>query len=310
MALLMFNSIRGKYEDWVPFFNESHPDLEIREWPEIGDPADIEYLVIGRPLMQDLPPLPNLKLMLTMLAGVEGIYNNPACPEGIPLVKGEPSTGDPSMTEYAVTHVLRHHRNLPAYLEQQRAHNWQPLPQKRPQDQRIGMMGYGTMSKPIVDVLLSLNFDVAAWARTPKPEAPIEVFAGPGNFDAFLARTDIMICLLPFTPETKGIINAEVIAKLPEGAAIINLGRGGHIVTADLVAALDNGHLSAATLDVTEPEPLPENSPLWDHPQLTIMPHCARRPPVSQIAPQFVENIRRFEAGKPLLQLTDKSLGY
>jgi len=166
------------------------------------------------------------------------------------------------------------------------------------------------MSKPIVDVLLSLNFDVAAWARTPKPEAPIEVFAGPGNFDAFLARTDIMICLLPFTPETKGIINAEVIAKLPEGAAIINLGRGGHIVTADLVAALDNGHLSAATLDVTEPEPLPENSPLWDHPQLTIMPHCARRPPVSQIAPQFVENIRRFEAGKPLLQLTDKSLGY
>jgi glyoxylate/hydroxypyruvate reductase A len=310
MALLMFNSLRGKIEDWTVYFNKAYPDLEIREWPEIGDPADIEYLVIGRPMLQDLPVLPNLKLMLTMLAGVEGIYNNPACPEGIPLVKGVPQGGDPSLTEYGVLHVLRHHRNLPAYQAQQRQRLWQPIEQIGPSDRRVGMLGYGTMSKPIVDILLSMNFDVAAWTRTPKPDARCEIFAGADSFDDFLARSEIAVCLLPFTPETKGILNAEVFAKMPEGASVINIGRGGHIVTDNLIAALDSGHLSAATLDVTEPEPLPEDSPLWDHPKVTILPHVARRPPVSQIAPEFVDNIRRFEAGEPLQQLTHKELGY
>ncbi|MBT3989779.1 MAG: glyoxylate/hydroxypyruvate reductase A [Rhodospirillaceae bacterium] len=310
MALLMFNSLRGKLEDWSVFINAAYPELEIREWPEIGNPEDIDYLVIGRPSLQELPPLPNLKLMLTMLAGVEGIYNNPACPEGIPLVKGEPTSGDPSLTEYGVTHVLRHHRNLPTYQEQQRQHLWQPIEQISASERRVGMLGYGTMSKPIVDVLLGMNFDVAAWARTPKPDAPIDIFTGPEGFDDFLSRTDIAVCLLPFTPETNGILDAGVFAKMPKGASIINLGRGGHIVSDDLVAALDSGQLSSATLDVTEPEPLPEDSPLWDHPAITILPHVARRPPVGQIAPQFIENIRRFEAGEPLLQQTDKDLGY
>jgi glyoxylate/hydroxypyruvate reductase len=310
MALLMFNSLRGKIEEWSTYLNDAFPDLEIREWPEIGDPADIEYIIIGRPKLQDLPPLPNLKLMLTMLAGVEGIYNNPACPKGIPLVKGEPEGGDDSLAEYGVLHVLRHHRNLPAYLNNQRQHLWQPIDQVGPSERRVGMLGYGTMSKPIVDILLSMNFDVAAWTRTPKPGAPIEIFNGPEGFDAFVARTDIAICLLPFTPATKGILNADVFAKMPKGASVINLGRGGHIVTEDLIAALDSGHLSAATLDVTEPEPLPEDSPLWDHPGVTVLPHVARRPPVSQVAPIFVENIRRFKAGETLLQLTDKNLGY
>ena len=310
MALLMFNSIRGDIADWLPYFNAAYPELEIRVWPEIGDPADIEYLVIGRPTLQELPALPNLKLMLTMLAGVEGIYNNPACPEGIPLVKGEPQTGDPSLTEYGVMHVLRHHRHLQTYQEQQRQHIWQPIEQIPARERRIGMMGYGTMSKPIGDVLQGMKFDVAAATRSAKPEAPVEIFAGAEAFGAFLARTDIAVCLLPFTPDTKGILNAAAFARMPEGAAIINMGRGDHVVTEDLIAALDSGHLSAATLDVTEPEPLPEDSPLWDHPKVTILPHVSRRPPVSQIAPEFVENIRRFEVGEPLLQQTDKNLGY
>jgi glyoxylate/hydroxypyruvate reductase A len=310
MALLMFNSLRGTIQDWSAIINDSYPNLEIREWPEIGDPDDIEYLIIGRPTLQELPPLPNLKLMLTMLAGVEGIFTNPACPEGVPLVKGEPENGDASLTEYGLTHVLRHHRNLPAYLNNQRKHLWQPIDQKTPSEQRVGMLGYGTMSKPIVDELVRMNFDVAAWTRTPKPSAPIKIFSGPEEFDAFLARTDIAVCLLPFTSETENILNANVFAKMPKRSSVINLGRGGHIVTEDLIAALDSGQLSAVTLDVTEPEPLPENSPLWEHPGITLLPHVARRPPVAQIAPEFIENIRRFEAGEPLLQLTDKSLGY
>jgi len=257
-----------------------------------------------------LPLLPNLKLMLTMLAGVEGVYNNPACPKGIPLVKGEPSGGDPSLTEYGLTHILRHHRNLPAYMNQQRQHIWQPIDQKLPNEQRIGMLGYGTMSKPIIDILVDMKFDVAAWARTPKENANIKVYSGQDSFDSFLERTDIAVCLLPFTPLTVGILNSAVFAKLPKGAAIINMGRGGHVVNNDLIEALDSGQISGATLDVTDPEPLPESSSLWDHPLVTILPHVARRPPVAQIAPQFIENIKRFEAGLPLFQLTDQTLGY
>ena len=310
MALLLFNSLRGRKEDWAKFFCKNLPTLEIREWPNIGNPKEIEYLVIGRPTLQELPELPNLKLMLTMLAGVEGIYNNPACPKGIPLVKGEPEGGDPSLTEYGITHVLRHHRNLPTYLKYQRQHRWQEIKQKPPSEQRVGLLGYGTMSKPIAKELIRMNFNVAAWTRTPKKNAPIKIFDGPEKLESFLNRTDIAVCLLPFTPETRGILNSNAFDKMPNGSSIINLGRGGHIIDNDLIAALDSGQLSSATLDVTDPEPLPEKHPLWDHPSVTILPHVARRPPVSQIAPVFIENIQRFEAGEPLLQITDSTRGY
>ena len=310
MAILIFNSLRGKKGDWAKYFNKEFADIEVREWPEIGNPKDIKYLIIGRPTLEELPPLPNLVLMLTMLAGVEGIYNNPACPKGIPLVKGEPEEGDPSLTEYGVMHVLRHHRNLQTYLSNQKQHLWQEIEQKIASEQRIGLLGFGTMAKPIADVLANMNFNVAAWTRTPKMKAPIKIFSGSKEFDKFLNRTDIAICLLPFTQETKGILNSTTFAKMPKGASIINLGRGGHIVDDDLITALDSGQLSAATLDVTNPEPLPKDSPLWDHPSITILPHVARRPPVSQIAPVFIENIKRFDSGKPLLQLTDSTRGY
>ena len=310
MAILIFNSLRGKKGDWAKYFDIDFPNLEVREWPNIGDPNDIKYLIIGRPTLQELPPLPNLVLMLTMLAGVEGIYSNPACPQGIPLVKGEPEEGDPSLTEYGVTHVLRHHRQLQKYLNYQREHRWREIEQKTAEEQRIGLLGYGTMCKPIADVLVEMRFDVAAWTRTPKTKSPIKIFSGRDQFDAFLNRTDIAVCLLPFTPETKGILNSDAFSKMPEGASIINLGRGVHVVDDDLIAALDNGQLSSATLDVTEPEPLPQNSPLWDHPSITILPHVARSPPVAQIAPVFIENIKRFESNKALLQLTNSVRGY
>jgi len=248
--------------------------------------------------------------MLTMLAGVEEIYNNPACPKNIPLVRGDPIGGDPSLTEYGITHVLRHHRNLQTYLNFQRQHVWKEIKQKSASEQRVGVFGYGIMSQPIVEHLVKLNFDVAALARTPKPNAPIKIYTGQKGLDDLLSRTDIALCLLPLTKQTKGIFNANNFAKMPQGASIINLGRGSHVVTEDLIAALSTGHISAATLDVTEPEPLPKNSPLWDHPNITILPHVARRPKISRIAPMFSENIRRFEAGEPLLQSTNKVLGY
>lgn len=309
MALLLFNMLTGSRDEWAAPIESAFSDIDVREWPDIGDPADIEFLAIGRPAMADLPELPNLKLMLTMLAGVEGLLTNPHLPDG-PLVKGEPAGGDPSMTEYAIAHIFSLHRQFTAYKDQQAQVVWQSLPQIMTTERRVGIMGFGTLSKPIVAKLIDFGFDVAAWTRTPKPDAPIEVFHGDDGLPAFMARTEIAVCMLPLTPETKGIFNAANFAHMPKGASIINLGRGPHVVDEDLIAALDSGQLSAASLDVTTPEPLPEDSPLWAHPRVNVMPHVSRRAGPEQVAPQFIENIRRFRAGEPLLQLVDRDAGY
>ncbi len=219
MALLLMNPIAGNSEDWVAAFDQHLPGLDIRTWPEVGDLTDIEYLAMGRPELDKLPELSNLKLMLTMLASVDGMLANPKLPD-VPLVKGEPEGGDPSLTEYAVTLILSHHRQMPAYRQQQREHVWQPIPQKGASEQRVGFMGYGVMAKPVAGLLAKMGFDVAAWTRTPKPDAPIEMFHGDDGFDDFLARTDIAICLLPVTPHTKGILNETRIAQAREALGI------------------------------------------------------------------------------------------
>ncbi len=307
--MLLLNPFRGTNEGWQAALQDAVDGLEVRIWPEVGNADDIEYIMIGRIDLAELPQLPNLKLMVSLYAGVEGLLANPHLPDA-PLVKAEPMTGDGSLTEYAITHVLRHHRNMPAYQAQQRRREWKGLPHKRAAERTVGFLGYGLLSKPMADLLTILNFKVIAWTRTPKPDAPIEVFHGADGFDDFLQRSEITVCMLPLTGATKGILNAAAFAKMPEGAAVINLGRGAHVIDADLIAALDSGHLAAATLDVTSPEPLPTESPLWDHAQVTIMPHVARWPNISDSLPLVVENLRRVNTGKPLQQLVDRDAGY
>ena len=309
MTMLLLNPFRGTNEGWQAALQEAVDGLEVRIWPDVGNPEDIEYILIGRIDLAELPELPNLKLMVSLYAGVEGLLANPNLPDA-PLVKAEPMTGDSSLTEYAVTHVLRHHRNLPAYAALQARHEWKGLPHKRASERCVGFLGYGSLSKPMADLLTYMNFNVIAWARTPKPDAAIEVFHGPSGFDGFLAAAEIVVNMLPLTPETEGILNTAAFAKLPEGAAVINLGRGAHVIDADLIQALDSGHLAAATLDVTSPEPLPSESPLWDHAQVTIMPHVARRPNISDSLPLIVENIKRVNDGNTLQQLVDRAAGY
>jgi glyoxylate/hydroxypyruvate reductase A len=309
MALLMTKPITGPASEWLDLFAEQMPGLEVRIWPEVGDPADIEYVLIGRMKLSELPPLPNLKLFLAMYAGIEGFIAPSHLPD-VPMVRTGPPGGDIAMTEYVMLHVLRHHRQMPDYLDQQARREWKVRPQKRPHEQRVGFFGYGDLAAPIAAQLADMGFDVAAWARTPRPEAPVPVFAGDDGFRPFLARTDIGVCLLPLTPQTRGILNAATFAQMPRGAAIVNVGRGEHLVEADLIAALDSGQLDAATLDVTAPEPLPPDSPLWTHPRVTILPHVARRVRADSTVPQVVENIRRLRAGEPLNQQVDRAAGY
>lgn len=311
MALLIVNLDRiiGSAEAFREAFKEQLPDLPIRFWPDAGNLGEIDYLAFMHPDFDKLPAFPNLKAMFSRAAGVEDIVKHPKLPK-VPLGKVEPPGGDPMMTEYVVMHVLRLHRDMPAYEAAQANREWRRVPIVRPEQRRIGFLGFGMMAKAPALVLQSLGFPVSAWVRSPRPDAEVPLFHGGNQLEVFLRQTDIAVCLLPLTPETEGIFCARTFAMMPRGGMLVNVGRGKHVVDKDLIDALDSGQLSYAALDALYPEPLPPESPLWLHPRVTIMPHVARRPTVSQLVTEVAANIRSLEAGGRLLQEVDVTQGY
>jgi glyoxylate/hydroxypyruvate reductase len=311
MALLIVDLDKyiGNAKAWRDTFAEQIPDLAIRIWPDAGELADIEYLVFMHPDFDILPVFPNLKAMFSRSAGVESFINHPKLPKA-PLGKVEPSGGDPMMTEYVVMHVLRFHRDMPGYQLSQAKREWRRVPIVRPEQRRVGFLGYGMMAQAPASVLRSLGFKVSAWVRTPRQGGEVPLFHGQDQLEPFLNQTDIAVCLLPLTRETEGIFCARTFAMMPRGAMLVNVGRGKHVVDKDLLSALDSGQLAYAALDALWPEPLPPESPLWQHPKVTVMPHVARRPTVAQLVTQIAANIRSLEAGGSLLQEVDIKLGY
>jgi glyoxylate/hydroxypyruvate reductase A len=311
MALLIINldKVIGTAQAFRDAFKAQLPDLPIRIWPDVGDVKDIEYLAFMHPDFDQLPAFPNLRAMFSRSAGVESFVEHPKLPK-VPLGKVEPSDGDPMMTEYVVMHVLRFHRDMPGYQAAQAKREWRRVPIVRPDQRRVGFLGYGMMAKAPALVLKSLGFKVSAWVRSPRPAAEVPIFHGRDQLAAFLGQTDIAVCLLPLTPETEGIFCARTFAMMPRGAMLVNVGRGKHVVNTDLIAALDSGQLSYAALDALWPEPLPPESPLWLHPKVTVMPHVARRPTVVQLVSEVAANISSLKAGGGLLQEVDVALGY
>jgi len=311
MALLIFglDTRIGNAQAWRDTVAEKLPDLELRIWPDAGEPADIEYLAFMAPDFDILPAFPNLKAMFSRSAGVEAFVDHPKMPK-VPLGKMEPPGGDPMMTEYVVMHVLRFHRDMPGYQAAQANREWRRTRIVRPEERRVGFLGYGMMAKAPALVLKSLGCAVSAWVRSPRETEEVPIFHGPDQLESFLNQTDIAVCLLPLTRETEGIFCSRTFAMMPEGAMLINVGRGKHVVYDDLIRALDSGQLSYAALDALWPEPLPSDSPLWVHPKITVMPHVARRPTVAQLVTEIAANIRSLEAGGPLLQQIDIAMGY
>ncbi len=311
MALLIINldKIIGPADAFRDAFKAQLPDLPIRFWPDVGDAKDIEYLAFMHPDLNQFPAFPNLKAMFSRAAGVEDIAKHPKLPK-VPLGKVEPPGGDPMMTEYVVMHVLRFHRDMPGYQAAQARKEWRRVPIVRPEQRRVGFLGLGMMATAPALVLKSLGFPVSAWVRSPRPSAEVPLFHGKDQLARFLGQTDIAVNLLPLTAETEGIFCARTFAMMPKGAMLVNVGRGRHVVDKDLIAALDSGQLSYAALDALWPEPLPQDSPLWTHPKVTIMPHVARRPTVVQLVNEVAANIKSLKSGGKLLQQVDVALGY
>ena len=301
---------------WTAAMNKVAPSLDVRIWPDkVGNPADIEYAAAWLPPPNVLKDLPNLKVIFSLGAGVDAILKDPTLPRDKPIVR----VNDPDLTgrmaEYVVLHVLMHHRQQRRLDENQKRRVWDSFPTHAAKGLSVGIMGMGVMGAESAMRLRDLGFRVAGWSRSPKAIPGVESFAGDGEFDAFLARTDVLVSLLPATPETDGIINRATIRKLsrkgPFGAPIvINAGRGRQQVADDILAALDAGELHAATLDVFTVEPLPPESPLWTHPKVTVTPHCAADSDPETICAYVARQIATHKAGGPLENLVDLARGY
>lgn len=287
------------------------PGLDIRMFPDAGEPSDIEAAVCWNSHdMAELRRYPNLKLLVSMGAGVDHLLRPPGPPPGVPVARLKDERLTSAMGEWVLLNVLRFHRQDPEYRAQQVARVWRELPAPDTAARRVGFLGLGQLGTHAAGLVGALGFPVLGWTRTPRNVPGVQCFAGADGLRAMLAQTDIVVCLLPLTPDTRGIINRETLALLPSGAHLINAARGGHVVADDLLAALDSGHIAGAALDVFEPEPLPETHPFWTHPKVLVWPHASSITIPRSAAPQVVENIRRMREGRPLMNLVDPSTGY
>jgi glyoxylate/hydroxypyruvate reductase A len=309
MALLFRSSIDSEAR-WKPRLARLMPKLEVRIWPEIGDPAEIDYALVWRPEPGLLASLPNLKLILSLGAGVDHILCDPHLPPGVPIVRLVDPYMTDAMSEYIILQVLRLHRQDIDYRAQQEKGIWLELEQKNAAERAVGILGFGALGQDAARKLKGLGFDVALWGRRQRTVEGLRSYAGSAGLPALLGRSEILVCLLPLTAETEGILNASTFAMLPKRAALINAARGSHLVEEDLLAALASGRLSAAVLDVFRDEPLPAGHPFWHHPRIVVTPHIAAETHPPTAAPIIFDNIRRFEAGRPLLNRVDPAQGY
>jgi len=306
---LMFLSPDDPAEAWREALLAAIPELDFRIWPEVGDPAEIDVALVWQPPPGELARYPNLHAILSLGAGIDGLLAQPGLPD-VPIARMVDPSLTRTMTEYVLLATLRHHRQLDRFEREQRAARWSFALPPQAVDRRVGVMGLGVLGSAAAASLAAHGFSVAGWTREAKQLAGIEGFAGRAGLAAFLARTDILVCLLPLTRDTAGILNAATFAGLPRGAYLINVARGAHLIEPDLIEALDSGQLEGATLDVFREEPLPPDNPLWRHPNVLITPHVASYASPRTAAEGVAENVRRARAGRPLLHQVDRDRGY
>jgi glyoxylate/hydroxypyruvate reductase len=295
--------------EWARHFAERVPELPFHIWPETGDPAAVRFLATWRP-PDDIGSLfPNLEVLFSTGAGVDQFEATPL-PPGVALVRMvEPGIIE-SMVEYATLSVLALHRDFPAYREQQRAGVWEEIRVRPASTRRVGVMGLGVLGRAVLERLAAFGFPLSGWSRSARSIPGVACHAGAEALPEFLAACDILVCLLPLTPETRGMLDRRLFAALPRGAGLVNVGRGPHLVTDDLFAALDEGQVSAALLDVTDTEPLPAEHPLWRHPRVWITPHIASQTRPETAVEAVIANLRRHARGEPLVGAVDRGRGY
>lgn len=306
----LFISSHDDPQAWTEAITALMPTLDIEVWPDVTDPSAIEVALAWKPPHGVLGQFPNLKLICSLGMGVDFLFEDPTLPNQAAIVRLIDQNLIEQMSEYVCFAVLRQHRRIDQYEAFQQQKNWQPLPMADTAACRIGILGLGVIGSDTAQKLQTLGFPVQGWSRTPKSLAGVDSFHGRAGLQPFLQQTTILVCLLPLTDATTGIINTSTLMQLPQGAYIINLARGGHLVEQDLLAALASGHIAGATLDVFQHEPLPLEHPFWAHPNIRITPHIAGLTDARSAAPQIVANLQRLGAGEALLNEVDRAQSY
>jgi glyoxylate/hydroxypyruvate reductase A len=315
MSAIAYILTGWKLETWTDAMRQIAPSMDIRSYPDaMGRREDISYALAWRPPPDVLKSLPNLKAIFSLGAGVDAILTDATVPP-VPVVR----IVDPDMTmrmsEFVVMHVLMHHRQQKRIDASQDAGLWEPFATHAASALRVGIMGFGVLGQDAGHKLKHMGFEVAGWSQSAKHVPGIATYAGRKELDAFLARSDVLVVLLPHTPQTTGMVNRELIGKLardgPFGAPIlINAGRGKVHVERDIIACLKSGELHGASLDVFEEEPLAADSPLWRHTRVYVSPHGAADSDPLTISKNILTQIKRYEAGEALENVVDRERGY
>ena len=297
---------------WKEAISTFMPELEICLWPDVGDPAQVEYLLAQSAEPELFRRLTRLKFMQQFGAGADHILSAAAIPPDLPVSRMVDPEMANSMSLFVLAAVLRYHRNLDLYHQQQTARVWKRLPVTAARDRTVGVMGLGALGSALCAKLVALCFRVVGWSRTEKALPEVDAYHGATGLEGFLKRSEILVCLLPLTPETHGILNRDTFARMPHRSYLINAGRGEHHVLADILAALDSGQLAGATLDVHahDPNPPPADSPIWDHRLIDITPHTATVINPVSAARYVVANIRRVRDGQKPWNVVDRTSGY
>lgn len=306
----IFIAARGNPEGMAELFRKELPGYEVfTQQPQPGD-APVPYIVVGRPTPGVIASVPGVELVLSLNAGIEHLLASGEVPAHLPIVRLVDDGLADGMSDWVLAHALAWHRNLGLYADLQKRLEWAPQKEKLARERIVTVLGAGALGSQVTQHFVRFGFDTRVWSRSGRAIEGAASFAGrPALLDA-VNGADILVNLLPLTGETANVVDAAVFGALAKGAFFINGARGGHVVDADLIAALDDGQLSGAALDVFRVEPLPVEDPLWSHPKILLSPHVAAPTHADTAVAEMAENIRRFERGETLPHLVDRTLGY
>lgn len=297
-----------RFDEWIESF--AHSDLIIVNWDDIEDASDIDYALVWKPETGALAKMPNLKIIFSIGAGLDHLKGDNILPPGIPVVRMVEQGLTNGMVEYVVYNTLRFHRFMPEYEQQQVKREWHGILQVPASQRTVGILGLGELGKSCADALVALGFSVSGWSRSEKQHPGVRCYFGDDQLDSMLSQTDILVCLLPLTEQTQGILNRQLLSKLPPGSYLINAGRGLLQVENDLLDLANDGQLQGLALDVFEVEPLAENSELWNHPKISITPHVASMTLPASSAIHVYDNITRYRKNESLTHVFDNDRGY
>ena len=307
---LVIISKKSNQQDWIRDLHALEPNLDIAVYANDSAREEVDFALAWHPPLGAFSNYPNLKWISSTGAGVDHILRDPDLPEGIIITRVVDSRLTDDMTSYLVAQVMCQMRNVAHYKLLQTNNEWQPKRYRDKANTNIGIMGFGELGRDAANKFINLGFNVVGWANSEKKAEGIKVFVGKAEFSEFLSNTDILICLLPLTSDTVNILNRDTFNQLPDGAFIINVARGEHLADEDLLAAIDEGKLSGACLDVFRVEPLPKDHKFWHHPKINVTPHIASITSPESVAPQIIENYRRLKEGRPLLNVVSREKGY